>query len=334
MDKAHIKQDEIRPMRTIGLLASGGDAPGMNACIRAVVRKALHEGLNVMGIERGYIGLIRGNMIKMERSSVANIIQRGGTILKTARSEEFKTKKGRAIAARMLKEFEVDGLIVIGGNGSFKGAYKLACEQGVAVVGIPGTIDNDVYGSDFSIGFDTAINTALAAIDKIRDTAASHERLFFVEVMGRDSGHIALEVGVAGGAEKILIPEERTDIKLLCEKILKGQSRGKNSSIIVVSEGDDMGSAFEIAEKVKKKTGMEYRVCVLGHVQRGGSPTGRDRVLASKLGALAVQGLIEGRHGTVAGEVKGVPTLTPLSECIFRRRKHDKMLSELADVLA
>lgn len=320
-------------MKTIGVLTSGGDAPGMNACLRALVRKGIFEGLSVMGIERGFHGLIDGEAYPMLMGSVSNIIQRGGTILRTARCEEFFKKSGRAKAARFLRNSSIDGLVVIGGGGSFRGAHELYQEHRIPVIGIPGTIDNDVYGTDYSIGYDTAVNIALEAIDRIRDTAASHERLFFVEVMGRDTGFIALEVGVGGGAETILLPETRTDLKKMCDRISRGIARGKTSSIIVVAEGDDAGNAFEIARKVKGLIGMDFRVCVLGHVQRGGSPTSRDRVLGSRLGAAAVDALIAGETDKMVGEVKGKIVLTAFRDT-WRKKGIDMGLSRLADILS
>src|SRR6266446_1838331 len=289
-------------MRRIGVLTSGGDAPGMNAAIRAVVRHALGRSLEVVGIRRGYSGLLAGELQPLTRAGVANILQRGGTILGTSRSEEFRTKEGRARAAAVLRGAAIEGLVVIGGEGTFHGASLLAEEQAVAVAGVPGTIDNDVYGTDFTIGFDTAINTALEAIDRIRDTAASHERLFLVEVMGRTSGDIALGVGVAGGAEDVLIPEIPTDLIAVGHELRQSWQRGKRSRIIVVAESGEQGRVFRVADEIRELTGLEPRVCVLGHIQRGGTPTARDRILASRLGAAAVDVLLEG-GGMMAAEV-------------------------------
>ena len=320
--------------KRIGVLTSGGDAPGMNACIRAVVRTAIYHSLEVVGIMRGYAGLIKGEMMEMDVSSVSNIVQRGGTILKTARSEEFKTPEGRAKAATNLRRWGVDALITIGGDGTYRGASDLSREWNVAVVGVPGTIDNDICGTDFTIGYDTAINVALDAVDRIRDTAASHERIFFIEVMGRDAGFISLDVGVAGGAEVILIPEIPTDVGKMSRVLVEGRERGKSSSIVVVAEGDEAGGAYEIAEKVKERTGLDYRVTVLGHIQRGGSPTVRDRVLASKLGAAAVQALKDGTSNVMAGEVHGKIEFTQLENIWTHKKGVDMNLHRLAEMLS
>ncbi|UCD86070.1 MAG: 6-phosphofructokinase [Deltaproteobacteria bacterium] len=321
-------------MKTIGVLTSGGDAPGMNACLRALVRKGIFEGLSVMGIERGFRGLIEGKAYPMPIGSVANIIQRGGTVLRTARCKEFVNKNGRAKAARFLRNFSIDGLVVIGGDGSFRGAHELYQEHKVPVIGIPGTIDNDIYGTDYTIGYDTAVNVALESIDRIRDTASSHDRLFFVEVMGRDAGFIALEVGVGGGAETILLPETKTDLKEMCDRIKRGIARGKTSSIIVVAEGDDAGNAFEIARKVKGVIGMDFRVCVLGHVQRGGSPTSRDRLLGSTLGAAAVDALLAGETDKMVGIANDKVVLVPLRDTWRKKKKINMDLSRLAEILS
>ncbi len=321
-------------MKTIGILTSGGDAPGMNACLRALVRKGIYEGLRVMGIERGFQGLIEGKVCTMQMGSVGNIIQRGGTILHTARCEEFKSKSGRTKAARFLRNISIEGLVVIGGGGTFRGAHKLYQEHRTPVIGIPATIDNDIYGTDYSIGYDTAVNVALESIDRIRDTASSHERLFFVEVMGRDTGFIALAVGIGGGAEVILLPETKTDLKNLCNRIERGITRGKTSNIIVVAEGDDAGNAFEIARKVKRLIGSDFRVCVLGHVQRGGSPTSRDRILGSKLGAAAIDTLLAGETDKMVGEVNGKVVSIPLRDTWSKKKRIDMDLYRLAEVLS
>ena len=273
-------------------------------------------------------------MIEMNLSSVSNIIQRGGTILKTARSEEFMREEGRAEAARNLREWNIDALVAIGGDGTYRGASRLSQEHGISVVGVPGTIDNDIYGTDFTIGYDTAINTAMDAIDRIRDTAASHERIFFIEVMGRESGFIALEVGVAGGAEAILIPEVETDIDEMCRMLMRGRARGKTSSIVIVAEGNRSGGAYEVAEKVKERTGLDYRVTVLGHVQRGGSPTVRDRVLASKLGSAAVEALLKDKFNVMVGEINGQVKLTPLDMIWTHKKQVDLSLYKLAGILS
>jgi 6-phosphofructokinase 1 len=321
-------------MKKIGVLTSGGDAPGMNACIRAVVRCGVSHGLDIVGVRRGYCGILEEDFIKLDSRSVANIIYRGGTFLETARCEEMKTKEGIKKANEILKREGIEGLITIGGDGTFRGAAALAEAGNVEVIGIPGTIDNDVYGTDNAIGFDTAVNTALDAIDKIRDTAGALNRLFFVEVMGKSRGFIALEVGIAGGAEDILIPEVETEIEQLSSDIRRCFKRGKKSFIVIVAEGDDAGGAFSIAQQVWERLKLEYRVCVLGHVQRGGSPTAKDRVLASKLGAAAVDALVKGRAGYMVGELKGDIAFTPLRETWEKKKELDSDLLRLVKVLA
>ena len=321
-------------MKRIGVLTSGGDAPGMNACIRAIVRYGTSRELEVVGIRQGYRGILAETFVKLGRRSVANIIHRGGTILGTARCEEMKTKEGISKANEILQRKGIEGLITIGGDGTFRGAAALAEAGDVNVIGIPGTIDNDVYGTDDAIGFDTAINTALDAIDKIRDTAGSLQRPFFIEVMGRCRGFIALEVGIAGGAEDILIPEVETKIEQLCLDIRRSFKRGKKASIVIVAEGDEAGGAFSIAQQVWERLRLEYRICVLGHVQRGGSPTARDRVLASKLGAAAVDALLDGKAGYMVGELKGEIAFTPLRETWDKRKELDSNLLRLVKVLA
>ncbi len=320
-------------MKKIGVYTSGGDAPGMNACLRAVVRSGLYNGCEVVGIQQGYEGMIDGRFVDLQARSVSNIIQRGGTILRTARSERFRTAEGRARAAEQLKNAGIEGLVAIGGDGTFQGAAALSEEHGFPVVGVPGTIDNDLFGTDYTIGYDTAVNTAMEAIDKIRDTAASHDRLFYVEVMGRDAGFIALDVGISSGAEYILIPEEKTNIEALREELesLKGR---KPSVLIVVAEGEEQGGAFSLAEKVKGAAGYDYRVCVLGHVQRGGSPTAHDRLLASRLGVAAVESLLEGRTNVMVGEIHGRIAFTPLHETWANRKVVDSDLWRLAAILA
>jgi len=290
-------------MERIGILTSGGDAPGMNACIRAAVRAALASDMEIFGIRRGYAGLIHGEIEPLDRRSIANIIHQGGTILGTARSPEFMTSQGRAIAIKNLEKWGIEGLILIGGDGTFRGGTVLSRECSVSIIGVPGTIDNDVYGTDYTIGFDTAVNCALEAIDRIRDTALSHERLFFVEVMGRHTGFIALESGIAGGAEELLIPEVPLSIDELCSRLEKSFKGEKKSAIVVVAETEQPGDSFRIAQKVRDKLGFDSRVCILGHLQRGGSPTARDRVLAGKLGIAAVQALAAGKSGYMVGEI-------------------------------
>lgn len=321
-------------MRRIGLLTSGGDAPGMNAAIRAIVRTATHRGLEVMGIRRGYDGLMRGDMMPLGTRSVGNIIHLGGTILETARCPEFKTREGRAKAIQAIRNAGLDALTIVGGDGTLTGARLLAEEGGIPVVGVPSTIDNDVFGTDYTIGFDTAVNTALGAIDKIRDTARSHERLFFVEVMGRTRGFIALLSGIAAGAEDIIIPEVPEDIDGLCRSLGQTFETGKRSAIIIVAEAGEPGSTFRMAREVKEKSGIDSRVCVLGHVQRGGSPTARDRVLASRLGAAAVGALLMGKTRHIVGEVSGGIVQTPLEDIVGKRKELDNDLINLMKVLA
>ncbi|MBI3610186.1 MAG: 6-phosphofructokinase [Nitrospirae bacterium] len=321
-------------MNTIAVLTSGGDAPGMNACVRAVVRTGAACGLRVIGFRHGFAGLMAGEQILLDPRAVANIIQRGGTFLGTSRSPEFKTVDGRRKAIEVLKSAGADGLIVIGGEGSFHGAQDLIQESGIRAVGIPGTIDNDLYGTDFSIGFDTAVNTALEAIDRIRDTAASHERLFFVEVMGHRTGFLALEVGLAGGAEAVVVPEVPTDPEQLCKILSESRSRGKSSSIVVVAEGEAPGFAFTLADQVRSGVEMESRVVILGHIQRGGPPTARDRVLASRLGAAAVETLAGGRTGVMVGEVNNTMALTPLPETWKKKKDLDRSRLALVGTLA
>jgi 6-phosphofructokinase 1 len=321
-------------MRRIGILTSGGDAPGMNACIRAAVRTAAAADVEVLGIRRGYNGLINNEMAVLDRKSVANIIQRGGTILETSRCPEFKTPEGRTKAVRVLDEAGIDGLLLLGGDGTFRGGTLLADECDVSIVGVPTTIDNDVYGTDYTVGFDTAINTALEAIDRIRDTALSHERLFFVEVMGHHTGFIALESGIAGGAEELIIPETPLGSEELCAKLNEAFKQGKRSAIVVVAEAEQPGYSFQIAQEVKKKIDVESRVCILGHVQRGGSPTARDRVLASSLGSAAVEAFLDGKNGYMVGEINNEITYTPLRDTWEKKKPLSARLQKLAGLLA
>jgi len=321
-------------MRHIGVLTSGGDAPGMNAAIRAVVRTAIHAGLQVSGIYRGYQGLIEGDIVELGARSVANIIQRGGTILRTARCQAFYTPEGRAQAAAQLHAHGIDALAVIGGDGSYRGAAKLHAEHGIRVVGIPGTIDNDIYGTDVSIGFNTAINVALDAVDRLRDTAASHDRLFLVEVMGRHSGAIALYVGVAGGAEAILLPEVPVDVERVAETLVAAQQRGKSSSVVVVAEGAIDGGAMALQKVLSERCGYEARTSILGHIQRGGAPSTRDRVLASRLGFRAVRTLLEGISGVMVGIDKRGTNTVPLQAVWENKKEIDWELVEIAQVLA
>jgi 6-phosphofructokinase 1 len=324
----------LLPVKHIAVLTSGGDAPGMNAAIRAVIRTGIFEGLETSVVYRGYQGLIEGEIEQVGARSVANIIQRGGTILRTARSAEFMQPAGRERAARNLREHEIDGLVVIGGDGSFRGASLLHEEHGVSVVGIPGTIDNDIYGTDVTVGFNTALNVALDAIDRLRDTAASHERMFLVEVMGRQSGHIALNVGVGGGAEAILIPETRMGAEEVADLVIRAQERGKSSSIVVVAEGSYPGGALALAEQIRQRSGYEVRTSILGHTQRGGSPTTRDRVLASRLGYIAVLGLIQGKSGVMVGVDKRGTVFVRLKDVWEKQKELDWQLFEIAKVLA
>ncbi len=318
----------------IGVLTSGGDAPGMNAAIRAVVRACSFYKLECIGIQEGYDGLINNKLVPLDARSVRNIVNKGGTFLKTARSEEFKTVEGRKKAYDNLTASGVDSLVVIGGDGSFTGAMKLAEEFDFPVIGIPGTIDNDINGTDYTIGYDTALNTVVEAIDKIRDTASSHNRLFFIEVMGRDAGDIALNAGIGAGAEEILIPEEDLGVERLLESLQRSRKSGKSSSIIVVAEGDRLGeNIFELSEYVKNHTeGYDIRVSVLGHIQRGGAPSCFDRVLASKLGVGAVESLIKGKRDVMIGIVHKRVTLVPLQVALTKRlHKHDDLI-RVADI--
>lgn len=319
----------------IGVLTSGGDSPGMNAAIRAVVRTGLYYNLEVFGITRGYMGMIDDDIVPMHSRSVANIIQRGGTILKSARCKEFYEPAGRKIAYENLCKHGIDGLVVIGGDGSFRGAQKFAAEYDIPCVGLPGTIDKDMAGTDFTIGFDTAVNTAVEAIDKIRDTADAHDRLFIIEVMGRDAGYIALHSGIATGAENILIPEAKTNIEELLTGLEDKQRRKKLVNLIVVAEGDEFGGADEVAKVVKHRfPDMDTRVCILGHIQRGGSPSCMDRLVASRLGYAAVESLIENRHNVMIGIVNNKLHYTPLDHAVKAKQKIDKEWLKIVKILA
>lgn len=305
-------------MKRIAVFTSGGDSPGMNACIRAVVRGAVYHGVEIYGIRRGYSGMIAGDLFEMSSHSVSNIVQRGGTILKSARSKEFVTPEGRLKAYEQLKAHGIEGLVAIGGNGTFTGAMVFGNEYGIPTVGAPGTIDNDLYGTDYTIGFDTAVNTALDAIDRIRDTASSHDRVFFIEVMGRDSGYIAVQSGIGGGAELVMVPEVLTPIGEVVETLKQGWSRSKSSSIVVVAEGDEEGGAAAIAEKIKDRIGVDIdmRVTTLGHIQRGGAPSAYDRILASRLGLGALEGLLAGQKNVMAGVINNELVYTPFEDTI------------------
>ncbi len=321
-------------MKKIAVLTSGGDAPGMNACVRAVVRSAIHYNMEVVGVVKGYDGLISGSFTPMNRRSVSNIIQKGGTILKSARSMDFKTKEGRAKAHQQLVDSGIEGLITIGGNGTFTGAKLFFEEFNFPVIGVPGTIDNDLYGSDFTIGYDTAVNTALDAIDKIRDTADAHDRVFFIEVMGRDTGYIAVRSAIGGGAEMALIPETVVPIEEVITKLRESSKTTKGSHIIIVAEGDEAGNALEIAAKVKKEVPeLDTKVSTLGHIQRGGAPTASDRVLASRLGLGAVEGLRNGKTNVMAGIINHSMVYTSLDEAINKRKPINPELVRLVDVL-
>lgn len=322
-------------MKTIGVLTSGGDSPGMNAAVRAVVRACAHHGLNCMGVYRGFQGLVDGDVRPLGPRDVSGIIDRGGTILRTARCQAFFERAGREKAVDTLKQHAIDGLVVIGGDGSYRGAQALHEEFGVRAIGAPGTIDNDIGGTDYTIGYDTALNTAVEAIDRLRDTADSHERVFFVEVMGRHSGYLAMMAGIAGGAEDILVPETPTDIDELVAALEAMQARGKRSNIIVVAEGDDAGKAIDVARQVSEKSGFrDYRVAVIGHLQRGGRPTAFDRVLASRLGLKAVEALIDGESGKMAGVSGPHVVLRPLSEAWECRTQFDPSYLRVAHILA
>ncbi|MGM1032473.1 MAG: 6-phosphofructokinase [Bacillota bacterium] len=318
-------------MKRIGVLTSGGDSPGMNAAVRAVVRKAIFHEMEVFGIYHGYQGLINGNIKKLELGSVGDIIHRGGTMLHTARCPEFKTEEGQLKAIEQLNKHGIEGIVIIGGDGSYRGARALT-ERGFPCIGVPGTIDNDIPGTDFTIGFDTALNTVIDAIDKIRDTATSHERTYVVEVMGRDAGDIALWAGLAGGAETILCPEYEYDIEDLIGKLNRGHDRGKKHSIIIVAEG--VGSAVDISRKIEAKAGFETRVTVLGHVQRGGSPSANDRVLASRLGARAVELLLEGKGGRAVGIEQNQLVDYDIIEALSKPHTIDKKMYELSAELS
>lgn len=321
-------------IKTIGILTSGGDAPGMNAAIRAVVRTAFYHEMRIYGFKHGYNGVINNDYIEMDRHSVGNILQHGGTILGTARSAEFKTAQGMNRARGNMDALGIDSLIVIGGDGTMRGADEFSTKYDFPIIGMPGTIDNDLYGTDFTIGFDTAINNALEAVDRIRDTASSLERVFFIEVMGRHAGFIGLAVGLAGGAEDVLIPETPTDIPALAAKINETMQCGKKFSIVIVAEGDEAGNAFQIAEKVKKLTRQDYRVAILGYIQRGGSPTAVDRILAMRLGYAAVMNLRKGTHGCMVGEVNFKTVCTPFKDTFTRKKKIDKELRTIIQMLA
>lgn len=322
------------PLRRIGVYTSGGDAPGMNACLRAVVRLAISKKIEVLGIENGYAGMIENKMRPLNLRDMANIIQRGGTILKTGRSSEFLKPEYRKKAVDNLKDHSIDGLICIGGDGSFKGAQALWNEHQFPIVGAPGTIDNDIFGTDRTIGFDTALNTALDAIDRIRDTATSHDRLFIVEVMGRNSGFIASCVGLAGGAEDVFTPDGNTTVEKTVERLKEARQRGKLSSIIVMAEGHKPGRAYDLAESIRSKFGVEPKVTILGHIQRGGTPTAMDRVLASRMGAAAVEALLAGRCNLMIGSQGDNIVEVPFETCLSQIKKTPLEYVNLTTTLA
>ena len=325
-----------KTIKKIAVLTSGGDSPGMNAAIRSVVRACSYHNIKCIGVHRGYEGLIEGDFNEMDARSVKGIINKGGTILKSARSKEFRTVEGRQKAFKSLIDAEIDGLIVIGGDGSFTGALIFNQEFGFPVMGIPGTIDNDIVGTSHTLGFDTALNTVVDAIDKIRDTASSHNRLFFIEVMGRDVGHIALNTGIAGGAEEILIPEEDLGLDRLVESLNKSRKSGKSSSIVIVAEGDKIGkNIFELKDYVDENMeDYDVRVSVLGHMQRGGSPSCFDRVLASRMGVKAVESMLNGQTNYMVGLLNGKMELTPLDNAIKGKTKINLELLRVSDIMS
>ena len=325
----------VSKISKIGVLTSGGDSPGMNAAIRAVVRTGIYHGLEVHGVMRGYSGMVDDDIIRMESRSVANIIQRGGTILKTARCKEFMEAAGRKKAYENLKKRGIDGLVVIGGDGSFRGAQIFSNEFDIPCIGLPGTIDKDIAGTDFTIGFDTAVNTAVEAIDKIRDTADAHDRLFIVEVMGRDAGYIALHSGIATGAENILIPEAKTNLEELIGSLFEKEKRRKLVNLVVVAEGDEFGGANEIAKIIQQRLpNTDTRVCILGHIQRGGSPTCMDRLIASRMGYHAVESLMMGRFNVMVGIMNNKMQYTPLDYAVKAKQKISSNWMKIVKILA
>jgi 6-phosphofructokinase 1 len=322
-------------IHNIAVLTSGGDAPGMNAAIRAVVRTALYHGKRVFGVYRGYEGMIENDITELSTSSVKHILALGGTFLKSARSQEFRTPEGRAKAAKNLRDRNIDALIVIGGDGSFTGALKLAEEHNIKVIGVPGTIDNDLFGTDYTIGYDTATNTVIESVDKIRDTASSHNRLFLVEVMGRDTGYIAASTGLATGALSIILPEKKNTYVELFADLRSAQANKKTSNIIMVAEGNHLGDIFEIATAVRHEfPSIDVKVTTLGHTQRGGSPSTNDRILASVLGHYAIKGLIEGQEKVMSGMINQKVVFTPLSDAITKTTELDYEMLTIAKILA
>lgn len=326
---------EAKIISKIGVFTSGGDAPGMNAAIRAVVRSAMHYSIEAYGIYRGYEGMIQNEIKKLETKDVAYILERGGTFLKSARSADFRTSEGRKTAYQNLKKHGIDALVVIGGDGSLTGAHLFYEEFGMPSIGLPGTIDNDLSGTDVTIGFDTACNTAIQAIDKIRDTASSHDRLFFVEVMGRDAGFIAINAGIGSGAAATLIPEQKMPIESLIKRLHKRAQAKKKSNIVIVAEGGKSGGALEISQKVKKILPIyDIKVTILGHLQRGGSPSSSDRVLASKLGVAAVEGLLQGKYDVMAGVINNKVVYTPIKKAIIDDKTVDDDDFRIAKILS
>jgi 6-phosphofructokinase 1 len=322
-------------MKRIAVFTSGGDSPGMNACIRAVVRTAVYHGIEVYGIMRGYSGMIKGEFVRLDSASVANTIQKGGTILKSARSQKFLTKEGRQQAFDQLVNNGIEGLVAIGGNGTFTGATIFEQEFGIPTVGAPGTIDNDLYGTDYTIGYDTAVNTALEAIDKIRDTADSHDRCFFVEVMGRDSGYIAIPCAIGGGAEIVMVPETQMSTESVIETLQSSWQRSKTSFIVIVAEGEVEGNAQIVAQRVKEAIPqLDTRVTVIGHIQRGGSPSAADRMLASQIGIAAVEGLLNGMRNVMAGIMNRQLVYTPFNDTIHKKKLINQSFMRMVEILS
>lgn len=324
----------MKDIKNIAVLTSGGDSPGMNAAIRSIVRAGIYHGLKVYGVRHGYHGLINGHISEMKSHHVSNIIQRGGTILKTARSMEFKTDEGRRAAWENMQKFDINVLVVIGGDGSFRGAMEFSQQYPVSCIGLPGTIDNDIWGTDETIGYDTALNTVIDAIDKIRDTASSHNRMFVIEVMGRDAGFIAMHCGIAGGAEAVLIPERKHDHEKVFKQLEEGNRRKKSSNIILVAEGDQVGGAYEFVKKYEKQLKpYDVRVTVLGHVQRGGSPSAFDRFMASRMGVAAVESALKGHTNIMIGLQNGKMVRVPLKKAVKTHKKMDRDLIHVLNVL-
>lgn len=323
-----------KDIKRIAVFTSGGDAPGMNAATRAVVRTANYYNLHVYGIYQGYEGMINGNIKRLEKSDVANIIHSGGTILKTARSEAFRTEEGREMAFENLSAHEIDACVAIGGNGTYTGAKIFTEKYDIPFIGLPGTIDNDIYGTDYTIGFDTAINTAVEAIDKIRDTADSHNRLFFIEVMGRHAGYIALHTGIGTGAGSIFLPETETDLEIFVKQLQRSTRRKKLFNMVVVAEGNQNGNAMQIADYLNEKHGIESKVTIIGHLQRGGSPSALDRVLSSRLGFNAVKALLDGKSNVALGIINDKVVFTPFDDAINKSKTLNKDLTKMAEILS